>query len=97
MLLSLFLGAFMILYAISHAMKSTFLLGKRAKKMDTDARHKYQKGLVAPFLALGIIFICIAFATEAQIIGTTLFVVLFIVLVLPIVIWIFVYDKKHVG
>ncbi|UCZ54857.1 hypothetical protein LGQ02_08975 [Bacillus shivajii] len=95
--ISFLLGVFMILYAIGHAMKLTFLLGKRAKKLDRDARHKHQKGLVAPCLALGIIFIGINIATEAEIIGTTLFVVLYIVLVLPLVIWIFAYDKKHVG
>ncbi|RSL35399.1 hypothetical protein D7Z54_02215 [Salibacterium salarium] len=97
MLFQLLLGVFMIIYALSHAMKSTIFLGKQAKKMDRDARHVYQKGVVAPFLALGIIFIFFTFATKAEIIGTTLFVVLYIVLVLPLLIWIFAHNKKHVG
>ncbi|WP_249870669.1 hypothetical protein [Oceanobacillus saliphilus] len=97
MFFQLLLGVFMIIYALSHAMKSTILLGKRTKKMDRGARQIYQKGLVAPFLTLGIIFIFFTFATEAEIIGATLFVVLYIVLVLPILIWIFAHNKKHVG
>ncbi|MBU8906265.1 hypothetical protein [Desertibacillus haloalkaliphilus] len=97
MFYQLIIAAFLIIYAVSHANQSTILLGKKAKKLDKEKRHAYQKGLVTPFLGLGTLFIVISFVLHAEILSPFLVFVLFMLLVTPLLIKISAHQKKYLG
>lgn len=97
MFLQMFIAVFLIVYALSHARASQLFLGKKAKQLPDARRTRYQKGLFLPFFSLGSLFLIFTFATEYGWLSANSFFILYLVVVLPLIFYIFRYNKKHLG
>ena len=97
MFLQLFIAIFLMVYALSHHRMSQLFLGKKAKQLPEASRKRYQKGLFLPFFSLGALFLTFTLATEYGWLSAKAFFVLYLVIVLPLIFYIFRYNKKHLG
>ena len=91
------IGMFMVIYAFSHAKRSTVFLGKNVKNLDQPKRHGYQKGMVKPFLSLGILFIATSLALIADLFDPLVLFIGFLVLLTLFLQHILAHHKKHIG
>jgi|GEM_PF-6928203 len=91
-------GILMIIFGFSHLMKSDFFLSKKTRVILGEKKFQsYQKGLIFPYLFLGTLMICMGIVENMEILQTSIFITLYIILgIIPFVLLI-ANNKKNTG
>ncbi|WP_075620116.1 hypothetical protein [Paenisporosarcina indica] len=91
-------GIFMIILGFSHLMKSDYFLPIKTRIILGEEKFQsYQKGLVFPYLFVGTLMICMGIVENMEILETSIFITLYIILgIIPIILLI-VNNKKNTG
>ncbi|MEK4486309.1 hypothetical protein MHH81_12070 [Psychrobacillus sp. FSL H8-0484] len=91
-------GILMIIFGFSHLMKSDFFLSKKTKVILGEKKFQsYQKGLIFPYLFLGTLMICMGIVENMEILQTSIFITLYIILgIIPFILLI-ANNKKNTG
>ena len=75
------IGIYVIILGFSHLLKSDFFLPKKTRVILGEEKFQsYQKGLVFPNLFLGILMICMGIVENMEILQTSIFITLYIIL-----------------
>ena len=90
-------GILMIIFGFSHLMKSDFFLSKKTRVILGEKKFQsYQKGLIFPYLFLGTLMICMGIVENMEILQTSIFITLYIILgIIPFILLIANNKKKH--
>ncbi|MEK4484160.1 hypothetical protein MHH81_00975 [Psychrobacillus sp. FSL H8-0484] len=91
-------GILMIIFGFSHLMKSDFFLSKKTRVILGEKKFQsYQKGLIFPYLFLGTLMICMGIVENMEILQTSIFITLYIILgIIPFILLI-ANNKKNTG
>lgn len=94
----IFLGIAMIVVAIINKANLDIILNKKMKReISKNELKAYQKSLALPFFLLGIFFISMGIVEEMEILESTLFVTLYLVVTIVLLGIIAKNNKKHLG
>ncbi|MGZ9583821.1 hypothetical protein [Paenibacillus marinisediminis] len=98
MIAQIFLGIWMLVMGTCHFFKLKFLLRKSIMNtLNEDELAAFQKGLVFPYILLGMTFIIMAIVESEGILPMPVFLGIYIILGAVSLTIIFINNKKHSG
>ena len=91
-------GIFMMILGFSHLMKSDYFLSEKTRVILGEGKFQaYQRGLVFPYLFSGTLIIGMGTVENMEILQTSIFVTLYITLVIIPFILFIANNKKNTG
>ncbi|TQR15503.1 hypothetical protein [Psychrobacillus vulpis] len=91
-------GILMIIFGFSHLMKSDYFLSKKTRiLLGEEEFQSYQKGLVFPNLFTGTLIICMTIVEKLEILQTSTFIALYIILAIIPIILLIANNKINTG
>ena len=98
MYFQIFLGVWMLINAVLNLLKVKIFLKKSIRSTLSEAElSSYQRGVVLPFTLLGILFITMGIIENRNLVSTSVFIVIYIILASIPLTLIFRNNKKHLG
>ncbi|WP_144512122.1 hypothetical protein [Bacillus sp. FJAT-22090] len=91
-------GILMIIFGFSHLMKSDYFLPQKTRiLLGEEKLQSYQKGLIFPYLFLGTLMICMTIVEKLEILQTSTFFSLYIILAIIPIILLIANNKINTG
>lgn len=88
----------MIIIGISVLLKSDFMIRRKLlEELGEHRKRSYLKGLVLPYLLLGLLFISMGILEEMNVLKTPVFIALYFTLSAPLLGMLLRNNKKHLG
>lgn len=92
------MGIFIIVLGVSHLMNSEYFLPKKTRVILGEKKFQsYQKGLVFPYLFSGTFMICMGVVEKMEILQTSIFITLYLIVGIITIILLIANNKKNTG
>ncbi|MEK3981510.1 hypothetical protein MKY37_21095 [Psychrobacillus sp. FSL K6-2836] len=94
----IFLGISVLVIGFSHLLKKDYFLPEKTRVILGEEKFQsYQRGLIFPYLFLGTLMICMTIVERMKILQSSIFITLYIILIIIPFILLIANNKKNTG